>query len=139
MTNDHLVDRLTRIAGGRGSLSADQLRQAVPVEAMSIEEIASLIAALEERGVSVEVDPALMSPRHPLSPEARAAAAARPVAESPPRAAPNRASAQTAAPASSLPPRQPRSAGPPSWRAAAVALVALVVVAVVLAALIRAF
>ncbi len=140
MTKDAVVDTLTRLAAGRGALSAQELRQVVRVEAMSVEDIAALVAALEDRGIAVEIDPDLLAPRHPLSREARAAAAVRPRAESPrpaPPAGPVGETSGSAAASSAPPPSRP--ARQPSQGAVAVAVLAAAVVVVVLATLVSAF
>jgi hypothetical protein len=70
-----------------------------------------LVAELEDRGVTVEIDPDLLVPRHPLSRGARAAAAVRPRSEAPPPAPPARPVGETsgsAATASSAPARRGR-------------------------------
>jgi hypothetical protein len=140
MTKHAVVDTLTRLAAGRGALSAQELRQMVPVEAMRVEDIAALVAELEDRGVTVEIDPDLLVPRHPLSRGARAAAAVRPRSEAPPPAPPARPVGETSgsAAASSVP-APARTARPPSPGAVAVAVLAAAVVVVVLATLVWAF
>lgn len=48
----------------RGGLDIDDIRRALPIDAMSIEELTDVLARLEEAGTSVEIDPTLLTPRH---------------------------------------------------------------------------
>ena len=57
-------DRLIQLGRRRGGLEIDDIRQALPVDTMTIEELADVVARLEEAGISVEIDPALLTPRH---------------------------------------------------------------------------
>jgi hypothetical protein len=57
-------DRLLKLGQQKGGLTTDDLVRALPIEAMTVEEIASLITRLEGANVPVEVDPALLSPMH---------------------------------------------------------------------------
>lgn len=52
----------------RGRLDIDDIRRALPVDAMSIEELADVLARLEEAGIPVEIDSVLLTPRHPRMP-----------------------------------------------------------------------
>jgi CheY-like chemotaxis protein len=103
------------------------------LRAMRVEDIAALVAELEDRGVTVEIDPDLLVPRHPLSRGARAAAV---------RGAAARAAGQTRG--GDVRFRRHRvvcagTARPPSPGAVAVAVLAAAVVVVVLATLVWAF
>ncbi len=138
--NPDLLDALTRLAGVRGTLSAEELRQLAPVDTMSVEDVAALIAELDARGVTVEIDPALLTPRHPVSAEARAAAPVtpRPRTQAPP--APTRSPTEASGSAGSSPaPTPARGARRPSQAAVAIAVLAAAVVAVVVVALVWAF
>jgi hypothetical protein len=142
MTDADIVDKLTRLADGRGALSAAELRRVVPVETMTVEDIAEL----EERGVTVAIDAALLSSRHAVLPETRAAAAGRPRIETQPPAPSVKPVASTSAPAaasgpaaSSSPPARSGTATQPSQRAVAIAVLAAAVVVVMLVALVWAF
>jgi hypothetical protein len=146
MTDADIVDKLTRLADGRGALSAAELRRVVPVETMTVEDIAALIAELEERGVTVAIDAALLSSRHAVLPETRAAAAGRPRIETQPPAPSVKPVASTSAPAAasgpaaaSSPPARSGTATQPSQRAVAIAVLAAAVVVVMLVALVWAF
>ena len=57
-------DRLLKLGQQKGGLTTDDLVRVLPIEAMTVEEIASLITRLEGANVPVEVDPALLSPMH---------------------------------------------------------------------------
>jgi hypothetical protein len=142
MTDADIVDKLTRLADGRGALSAAELRRVVPVETMTVEDIAEL----EERGVTVAIDAALLSSRHAVLPETRAAAAGRPRIETQPPAPSVKPVASTSAPAAasgpaaaSSPPARSGTATQPSQRAVAIAVLAAAVVVVMLVALVWAF
>lgn len=64
MISTTAVESLMEIGRQRGSLDIDDIRRTLPVGAMSIEELADVLARLEEAGISVEIDPALLTPRH---------------------------------------------------------------------------
>ena len=49
----------------RGGLDIDDIRRALPVDTMSIEELSDVLAHLEEAGIPVEIDSVLLTPRHP--------------------------------------------------------------------------
>jgi hypothetical protein len=49
----------------RGGLDIDDIRRALPVDAVSIEELADVLARLEEAGIPVEIDSVLLTSRHP--------------------------------------------------------------------------
>lgn len=59
--------RFIETARQSGTVSTDQMRRAFPVDTMRAEDIAALVLRLEEAGVSVEIDPALFSPKHGAS------------------------------------------------------------------------
>jgi hypothetical protein len=48
----------------RGTVSIDELRYAFSIEAMDAEDVAAIVARLEEADVSVEIDPKLFSPKY---------------------------------------------------------------------------
>ncbi|TNC12410.1 hypothetical protein FF100_16450 [Methylobacterium terricola] len=88
------LDRLIALGRSRGGLGPDDLRQALPVDRMSAEDIALVLIELEEAGVPVDPDEVLLQQGRPLPPggavrlpEPPAPAAAPPPApESPPAA-----------------------------------------------------
>ncbi|MFH6786520.1 MULTISPECIES: RNA polymerase sigma factor region1.1 domain-containing protein [Methylobacterium] len=130
------LDRLIALGQSRGGLGPDDLRQALPIDRMSAEDIALVLIELEEAGIPVDPDEILLQPGRPLPPagtvrlpEPPASDAPAPVPESPP------AATVTAAPA----PAPPASAPAPArggahravlWAGLAAVLLALVVLAV---------
>ncbi len=58
------VDHLIELGRQRGGLGIDDLRRALPIDAMTIEEISGVLARLEEAGISLEIDRAMLTPRH---------------------------------------------------------------------------
>jgi len=59
-----MFDRLVELGRRHGALQSDDIRQALPVDTMTIEEIVDVLTRLEEAGIAVEIDPALLTPRH---------------------------------------------------------------------------
>jgi hypothetical protein len=57
-------DLLIQMGRARGGLEVDELRQVVPIDAMTAEELADVLTRLEEAGISIEIDAALLAPRH---------------------------------------------------------------------------
>jgi hypothetical protein len=57
------LDRLIQLGRRRGGLEIDDIRQVLPVDTMTTEELADVLARLEEAGISVEIDRALLTPR----------------------------------------------------------------------------
>ncbi|GJD63587.1 RNA polymerase sigma factor region1.1 domain-containing protein [Methylobacterium frigidaeris] len=127
------LDRLVTLGRSQGGLTPDDLRRALPVDRMSAEDIAMVLIELEEAGISVDPDEALLQAGRPLPPsgtvrlpEPKAVEAAAPAIESLPAA--------TAAPTPG-----PRPAPPPAARGGAhravvwAGLAALVLALVVLA------
>jgi hypothetical protein len=124
------VERLAALAGRRGTLTIDMLRRVVPVGTMPVEELAAIISALEDRGVTVDIDPALLSPGARPFPPVGPTPAAWPRPEPapsapppPPPVTPLRPAATRPAPGPAAPPQQSRSATP-------IVLLALLVVIV---------
>jgi Sigma-70 factor, region 1.1 len=64
MSRDAKYRRLLELGKQQGRLTAEDLRQALPIDQMSIDEISRVLVRLEDAGVSVEIDPALLSPGH---------------------------------------------------------------------------
>jgi hypothetical protein len=58
------VDRFVKLAQRLSSVSVEDLRQMLPIDAMTVEDISNVIVRLEERDIVVEIDPALFSPKH---------------------------------------------------------------------------
>lgn len=57
-------DRLVQLGRRQGGLKIDDIRQALPIDDMTIEEIADMVARLEEVGISVEIDAGLLTRPH---------------------------------------------------------------------------
>ena len=64
MISTTVVDRLIQLGRRQGGLEIEDIRQALPIDTMTIEELADVVARLEEAGISVEIDAALLTPRH---------------------------------------------------------------------------
>ena len=58
------LDRLIELGRPAGSLRIGDLGRMLPVETMTVGEIAEVVARVEEAGISVVVDPALEAPHH---------------------------------------------------------------------------
>lgn len=65
MTSTTAVESLKEMGRQRGGLNVDDIRRALPVDTMSIEELSDVLAHLEEAGIPVEIDSVLLTPRHP--------------------------------------------------------------------------
>jgi hypothetical protein len=64
MISTTAVDRLMQLGRRRGGLEIDDIRHALPIDTMTIEELADVVARLEEAGISVEIDAGLLTPHH---------------------------------------------------------------------------
>jgi hypothetical protein len=58
------LDCLKEISRQRGRLGIADIQQALPVDTMSIEELSDVLAQLEEAGIPVEIDSALLTPHY---------------------------------------------------------------------------
>ncbi|MGE7415729.1 RNA polymerase sigma factor region1.1 domain-containing protein [Methylobacterium tarhaniae] len=129
------LDRLVALGRSRGGLTPDDLRQALPVDRMSAEDIAMVLIELEEAGVPVDPDEALLQPGRPLPPSGAFRLPDPPAPAAAPAPAPEAPAAVTAPPAPS-----PRRAAPGPARGGAhravvwAGLAALVLALAVLAA-----
>jgi hypothetical protein len=56
------LNELANIARQRGALSMENLRQVLPIENMTVDEISDVLARLDEAGIDVEIDPPPLSP-----------------------------------------------------------------------------
>lgn len=56
------LDRLIDIGRRKGHLTTEDLRESLPVESMSADDIALVVVHLEELGVAVELEDSLISP-----------------------------------------------------------------------------
>lgn len=61
-----MIEHLIEIGRRRGGLSTSDLQTALPIDLMTMEEIAGIVAKLEDAGVPVEIDEALLSPTAPV-------------------------------------------------------------------------
>ena len=59
------LDRLIDTGRQRGGLEINDIRQALPIDTMSIEEISDALTHIEEAGISVEIDPTMLTARSP--------------------------------------------------------------------------
>ena len=57
-------DRRMQRGRAQGGLNADDKRQALPVDTMTAAELADVRERLEDAGLSIEIDAALLAPRH---------------------------------------------------------------------------
>ena len=70
MISPEMFDRLAEQGRRRGGLKTDDIRQVLPIESMTAEELVDMLNRLEVAGIAVEIDPALLNPRHrQLSPQ----------------------------------------------------------------------
>ena len=58
------IDRLIALGRRRGTLEIADIGEVLPIDSLSIDEISYVLSLLEDAGISVEVDPAFLSPRH---------------------------------------------------------------------------
>lgn len=131
MIDEQKLAKLRELAAPRGFLTTDDVRQALPVERMSADEIAMLMLRLEEAGIAVELDADLAGAprrRKPTAPETPIIdlPAGQPIAHDKNQPAP----APGLTPDAFAPPEPVAQAPPAAWRewkfvAAAGALIAL--------------
>ena len=62
MIDKDVLDRLVARGRRTGHITTEDLRQALPVDAMGPDEIALVVVHLEEQGVPVELDESLLAP-----------------------------------------------------------------------------
>jgi hypothetical protein len=89
-TLDELVDR----ARQRGGVSIEDLRQWLPIESMTVEDVSSVLARLDEAGLDVEIDPMMLLSAGTVAPQGH-------------KSAPNRESAEPPEPMSRSKPNEP--------------------------------
>jgi len=58
------VDRLVQLGWRQGGLKIDDIRQALPIDNMTIEEITDVVTCLEDVGISVEMDAGWLTRPH---------------------------------------------------------------------------
>ena len=74
MTSTTAVESLIEMGRQRGGLDIDDIRRALPVDTMSIEELSDVLAHLDEAGIPVEIDFDLANSSPPKSAPARSEA-----------------------------------------------------------------
>lgn len=57
------LEYLMRLGRRRGALDIDDIRQVLQVDTMSLDDLADAVSRLEDAGISVEIDPALLTRR----------------------------------------------------------------------------
>jgi len=57
------LEYLMRLGRQRGALDIDDIRQVLQVDTISMDDLADAVARLEDAGISVEIDPALLARR----------------------------------------------------------------------------
>jgi hypothetical protein len=62
MIPDNEFDRLIALGRSKGSLGIDDIKEAMPVESMTTEDLAGLVILLEEHGIAIDLDPELLRP-----------------------------------------------------------------------------
>jgi hypothetical protein len=60
---------LMDLARRRGGLAVEDLRAALPIDSMTIDEISHVLARLDEAGFDLEIDPALLLPERGMTPK----------------------------------------------------------------------
>jgi Sigma-70 factor, region 1.1 len=63
MISTTAFDRLVQLGRQRG-LKIDDIREVLPIDTMTVEEIADVVVRLEDAGISVDVDAGLLTPHH---------------------------------------------------------------------------
>lgn len=61
-TSEAALDELVSLARRRGGISMEDVRKALPIDSMTVEDIARIVARLDEAGIDLEIDPSLHSP-----------------------------------------------------------------------------
>ncbi len=62
MIPDNEFDRLVELGRRKGSLDIDDIKQEMPIDSMTTEDLAGLVILLEEHGISIDLDPELLLP-----------------------------------------------------------------------------
>lgn len=57
--NEAALDELVNLARRRGRISMDDVRQVLPIDSMTVEDIARIVARLDEAGFELDIDPSL--------------------------------------------------------------------------------
>ena len=135
-----VLDRLVALGRRQGHLTTEDVKHALPVDAMTPDEIALVVVHLEDHGIAVELDESLLAP-HPgprSAPGDGPALVLRPdqngdrSAKGPP--APPQAQLQTGADATTPAAPPPRAGRAVHWAVALAGVVLLLVVIVIVLA-----
>ena len=62
MIDERTLEELIKIGRTNGRITTEDVRRVVPIGLVPLEEIASLILQLEEAGIELDLDPALLRP-----------------------------------------------------------------------------
>lgn len=62
MDHETALTDLISLARRRGSLSMEDIRRALPVESMTVEDLSHVLARLDQAGFDLEIDPTLLLP-----------------------------------------------------------------------------
>jgi hypothetical protein len=65
------LDELVDLARQRGGVSMEDLRQWLPIERMTVEDISCVLARLDEEGFDLEIDPMMLLSAGGVAPEER--------------------------------------------------------------------
>lgn len=67
--NEAALIELIDLARRRGGISMEDLREALPIDSMTVEDISHVLARLDEAGFDLDIDPALLSPHNKMIPK----------------------------------------------------------------------
>jgi len=62
MSGHSSYERLLELGREQGGLTAQDLQRVLPIDQMSMDEISDVLARLDDAGITIEIDPALLSP-----------------------------------------------------------------------------
>ena len=62
MIDERTLEELIKIGRSNGRITTEDVQRLVPIGLVPLEELASLILRLEEAGIEVDLDPALLQP-----------------------------------------------------------------------------
>jgi hypothetical protein len=62
MISDNDFDRLIELGRRKGRLDIDDIKEMMPIDTMTTEDLAGLVILLEEHGIAIELDPELLIP-----------------------------------------------------------------------------
>ena len=81
--HDAALFDLINLARQRGGLTMEDLRKALPLDSMSVEDISLVLTRLDKAGVDLEIDPDLLLPENKTAPQDTAAVRTSEQTESP--------------------------------------------------------